>query len=150
MVSNISEVALQTVRVPTREEILDLQDSMLQHQTQMPEAIHRFAPGMYMREFNMPAGMLVVGKTHKHAHFMMIMHGKAHIVSEFGNEVLEAGHISVSQPGVKRVVLALEDTRFITLHVNEDDTHDLGLIEARHIEAEPLFALQKQEMEKLL
>jgi len=137
-------------RAPTRERILDLQSDMLPHQCEMPEAIHRFAPGMYMREFNMPAGMLVVGKTHKHAHFMMIMKGRAQIASEFGNEILEEGHISVSQPGVKRVVLALEDTRFITLHVNKEDSEDLAVIEAEHIEPEPMFMLQKQEMEKLL
>ena len=136
--------------MPSREQILDLQSAMLPHQCEMPEAIHRFAPGMYMREFNMPAGMLVVGKRHKHAHFMMLISGRAQIVSEFGNEILEAGHIAVSQPGVKRVVLALEDARFITLHVNKDDCEDLAVIEAEHIEPEPMFALQKQELEKLL
>lgn len=135
---------------PTRAQILDLQDQMLSHMCALPEPIHRFAPGMYMRELTIPAGMVVVGKTHRHAHFLLVMSGRAQVASEFGNEILEAGHISLSQPGVKRAVLALEDTRFITVHVNKDDSEDLEIIEAEHIEPEPMFALQKEEMEKLL
>lgn len=143
-------VANEAARIPSRENILDLQSAMLQKQVDLPDPIHRFAPGMYMRELTIPSGMIVVGKTHRHAHFLMVLSGRAHVVSEFGGDILEAGHISVSLPGVKRVVLALEDTRFITIHVNKDDSEDLEIIEAEHIEPEPMFALQKEEMEKLL
>lgn len=143
-------IEISPVRTPSKDDILDLQSAMLQKQIQLPAPIHRFAPGMYMRELTIPAGMLVVGKTHRHAHFLMVMSGKAQVVSEFGNDILESGHISLSMPGVKRVVLALEDTRFITIHVNKDDSEDLEIIEAEHIEPEPMFALQKQELEKLL
>lgn len=123
---------------PTREQIVKLQNAMLPMQCDQPEPRHFFAPGMYLRELVVPAGMLMVGKTHKHAHFLLVLKGRAEVLSEFGRMVVEAGHISISQPGVKRVVLALEDTQFVTVHVNASDTQDLEIIEAEHIEPETL------------
>lgn len=120
----------------TRGQILRLEQAMLPHSCVGPEAVHHFAPGMYLREFTMPAGMLVTGKTHRHAHFLMVSKGRALVHSEFGRQEVEAGHISVSQPGVKRVVYALEETTFVCIHANPDDTQDLELIEARQIVAQ--------------
>ncbi len=123
---------------PSRERIQDLQNAMVPIQCEQPEPRHFFAPGMYLRELVVPAGMLIVGKIHKHEHFLMVLKGKAEVISEFGRMTVEAGHISISPAGVKRVVLALEDTQFVTVHVNKDDSHDLTVIEAEHIEPELL------------
>lgn len=123
---------------PTREQIVRLQEAMLPQQCAQPDPTHFFAPGMYLRELTVPAGMLLVGKTHRHAHFLVVTKGRAEVISEFGRSVVEPGHISVSQAGVKRVVLALEDTQFITVHLNPSDTEDLTIIEAEHIEPEVL------------
>ena len=124
--------------VPTREQITLLQEAMLPIQSEQPEPKHFFAPGMYLRELTVPAGMLLVGKTHKYAHFLVVTKGRAEIISEFGRTIVEPGHISVSQAGVKRIVLALEDTQFITVHLNPSDTTDLVVIEDEHIEPEVL------------
>lgn len=123
---------------PTRDQIIQLQSAMVPHQCEQPDPRHFFAPGMYLRELTVPAGMLMVGKTHKHAHFLLVLKGRAEVISEFGRMVVEAGHISISQPGVKRVVLAIEDTQFVTVHLNQSDTQDLEIIEAEHIEPEVL------------
>lgn len=123
---------------PTREQIVRLQEAMLPQQCEQPEPTHFFAPGMYLRELTVPAGMLLVGKTHRHTHFLVVTKGRAEVISEFGRAVVEPGHISVSQAGVKRVVLALEDTQFITVHLNPSDTQDLAIVEAEHIEPEIL------------
>lgn len=123
---------------PTREQIVRLQEAMLPQQCEQPKPTHFFAPGMYLRELTVPAGMLLVGKTHKHAHFLVVTKGRAEVISEFGRTLVEPGHISVSQAGVKRVVLALEDTQFITVHLNPSDTQDLTIVEAEHIEPEVL------------
>lgn len=136
--------------VPTREKIQRLQETMLPMQTEQPEPRHFFAPGMYMRELVVPSGMLMVGKIHKHAHFLMVLKGKAEVISEFGRMVVEAGHLSVSPAGVKRVVLALEDTQFVTVHVNKNDSQDLQIIEAEHIEPEVLSLNDKDKQEHIL
>jgi hypothetical protein len=121
---------------PSRERIERLQAEMLPHACAMPQAVHHFAPGMYGREFSMPAGMLVVGKIHRHAHLMMCVKGRATVVDEFGRYEVSAGFVQTSKPGAKRVVLAHEDTVFVTVHLNPSDTQDLCAIEAEHIEPE--------------
>jgi quercetin dioxygenase-like cupin family protein len=103
-----------------------------------------------MRELVVPAGMLMVGKIHKHAHFLMVLKGKAEVISEFGRMIVEAGHLSVSPAGVKRVVLALENTQFVTVHVNKNDSQDLQIIEAEHIEPEVLSLNDKEKQEHIL
>lgn len=118
---------------PTREQIMRLQAAMTPLQTEQPIPEHYFAPGMYGRTLLVPAGMCIVGKTHRHAHLLMVLKGHATIASEFGVDELCAGYVGVSQPGVKRVVLAHEDTLFVTVHHNPGDTQDLEEIEAQHI-----------------
>lgn len=135
--------------LPTRDQITRLQEAMLPIQCDQPEPRHFFAPGMYLRELIVPAGMLMVGKTHKHAHFLLVLKGRAEVISEFGRMIVEAGHISISQPGVKRVVLALEDTQFVTVHLNQSDTQDLQVIEAEHIEPETLELSAPNSLEVL-
>jgi quercetin dioxygenase-like cupin family protein len=124
--------------VVTREHILKLQEAMLHIETEAPEPNHYFANGMYLRELTIPAGALIVGKTHKHEHFLIVTRGRAMVVSEFGEEEVEAGYVGVSPPGAKRAILALEETTFLTTHVNGTNTQDLKLIEEEHIVDEHL------------
>jgi hypothetical protein len=122
--------------VVRRGQINALQSAMIPLQCLPPEPVHHFAHGMYVRELTIPAGMLVVGKIHLHQHMVMVLKGRAIVLSEFGCDEMTAGFIAVSQPGVKRVVLTLEDTTFATVHLNPTDTQDLEVIEATHIEPE--------------
>lgn len=136
---------------PTREQIVRLQQAMVEKQCPMPEAVHHFAPGMYGREFSMPAGMVVVGKIHKHGHLMMVVKGRATVVDEFGRYEVAAGFVQASRPGAKRVVYAHEDTTFVTVHLNAGDSQDLDLIEAEHIapedaESQALLERARKEM----
>ncbi len=133
------EVSSEAVGNPSREQILRLQDAMIPLATELPVPGHYFAPGMYARELLVPKGMVIVGKTHRFAHFLMVLKGRAAVVSEFGREELSAGYVGVSQAGVKRVVIGLEDTLFVTVHVNERDSQDLAVIEAEHIVPENLL-----------
>lgn len=81
---------------------------------------HHFAPGAYGREMRLPAGMVVVGKIHRHAHINVISQGRVRVFTE-GEGLLElaAPLTFVSSPGTKRVVYVLEDTVWTTVHVTE-------------------------------
>jgi len=135
-----SEILEQSSSLPTRAQIIDLQNAIIESglSVELPEPTHFFAKGMYMRELTVPAGMRLVGKIHLHEHFLIVTKGKAEVISEFGRSVVEAGHLSISPAGVKRVVVAIEDTQFVTIHLNATDTNDLEVIEAEHIEPEEL------------
>lgn len=147
--SKKNDEIIESSPLPNRNKIIQLQEAMRSMACKQPDPRHFFAPGMYLRELVVPAGMLMVGKIHKHEHFLMVLSGRAEVISEFGRDIVEAGHISVSPAGVKRVVLALEDTQFVTVHVNPTDTHDLELVEAEHIEPEVLDTLAHELKEKL-
>jgi quercetin dioxygenase-like cupin family protein len=115
---------------PTREQIVRLQRALIPVQCQIPEAAHHFAPGMYGRELTLPAGMVIVGKIHRHGHLLMVTKGRATVIDEFGRYEVAAGFVQVSKPGAKRVVYMHEETTFVTVHLNPTDTKDLEAIEA--------------------
>lgn len=131
--------------VPTFAQIEALQAAMIPIQTPLPEPVHHFAPGLYLRELTVPAGMLVVGKIHRREHPIIVLRGKAIIWSEHGTAVLEGGHLAISPPGIKRVALAIEDTTFLTIHANREDSRDLDVIEAEHIEPELMLSGSERE-----
>lgn len=94
---------------------------------------HHFAPGQYAREIFIPQGSLIVGKRHVHAHVNILSLGKVMVFSEhFGLQEMQAPYTFVSPPGTKRVIAALEDTIWTTVHVT--DKTDLSEIEAELIQ----------------
>lgn len=89
---------------------------------------HKFAPGVYVREIFIPKGTCVVGKIHKHEHPNFLMSGDVLVVTEGeGRQHLKAPLSMISKAGTKRIVFALEDTVWITVHATEET--DLKKIE---------------------
>lgn len=103
-------------------------------QVEMP-TFHHFADGMYGRELHQPAGSLVVGKTHKREHFLIIMKGVLQIAMDSGVRNVAAPCVIVSAPGAKRALLALQDSVYMTVHRTKKK--NLDKIEKELIEAAP-------------
>lgn len=110
--------------------------------TQHPEAVqgdseqfplvHRFAPGVYVREIFIPAGSLLTGKLHKQAHPVFLMQGAIRVYTEGGGmQELVAPLVFIAPAGTKRAALALEDTVWVTVHATSST--DLEAIEAEVI-----------------
>lgn len=126
---------------PSRAQITRLQERMVasgQGVSLDAGLRHLFAPGMYGRELAIPAGMVVVGKVHRHQHFTFLLSGEATINTDRGMERITGPHVWVSQEGAKRALATHTDCVFFTVHLNPDDTQDLAVIEARTIEPEAL------------
>jgi len=146
----VTESAAHAIQgeAPMRDQIVRLQEAMLPMQCEQPDLNTSSRRDVLARAYS-ASRMLIVGKIHKHEHFLLVLKGRAAVISEFGRMTVEAGHISNSPAGVKRIVLALEDTQFVTVHANKDDSHDLEIIEAHHIEPEILaIADRPQEVLK--
>ncbi len=92
---------------------------------------HRFAPGAYAREMKIPKDSWIIGKIHKHAHFNFITSGKVVVLTEEGPMVITAPYTFVSSTGTKRLVIALEETTWTTIHVTDET--DLEKIESHVI-----------------
>ncbi len=88
---------------------------------------HHFAPGIYMREFHLPAGVVVTGKIHRTEHLNVIVQGHCS-VNCLGKELdINAVYSFVSLAGVKKAVYAHTDTVWMTVH--RTDEIDLDRIE---------------------
>ena len=83
---------------------------------------HHWAPGMYAREILLPAGVLIVGKIHRHAHVNTVVRGHVWVATEAGLHEIVGPHTFTSDPGTKRVVLALQETVWITYHPTDKET----------------------------
>lgn len=98
------------------------------------EVRHHFPPGLYGRELHIPEGVVLVGKTHRHAHRCWLQSGTIRVVCALhGARTLEGPLYFDSAAGTKRVIYALEDTVMVTYHANPTNTTDLAIIEAEHI-----------------
>lgn len=119
-------------RLANRDAVQRLQEEILAHPNAVPASefpvAHHYAPGMYAREMLIPADSVIVGKIHRHAHVNVISAGRVRVFTEHTG-VLEfsAPYTFVSEPGAKRVVYALEDTVWTTIH--STDSTDPAYIE---------------------
>jgi hypothetical protein len=118
-------------RKSMREKIDTLEAQMVKHEPLEIRTRHYFSNGLYAREITIPKGTLLTGKIHKTVHLNIISKGRIAVVTEFGEQIIEAPATIVSQPGTKRVGYALEETVWTTLH-GTDET-DLEKLEAQLI-----------------
>lgn len=110
--------------------VFDLQKSLLELEQLDIPVEHHFAPGNYARECFLPAGSVVIGKVHRHAHVNIISKGKVTVATSEGLHEYEAPLTFISEPGTKRALIVHEDTVWTTVHPNPTDTQDLALIES--------------------
>ncbi len=101
---------------------------------------HNFADQIYLRQMNMSKDQLVVGAFHNHKHIWFLMTGRVSIKSN--EEIVEhvAPCYTVSEPGTQRFIYAHEDSIFINIHKNPNNTTNIK-------ELENLWAKQKYLIE---
>ena len=90
---------------------------------------HAFADGVYIRQMDMVKDTVVVGAIHKHLHVWFLLTGHVTIATEDVTEDYIAPCYVVSTPGVKRVILASEDSIFVNIHKNPSNTQDIDQLE---------------------
>lgn len=109
---------------------------------------HYFAPGVYLREIFMPAGLIVIGKIHKTEHFNLIEKGSCSIIHADGTtERLIAPCTFVSKAGVQKVLYIHEDCIWRTIHVTNE--RDLERLEAELIEPDSSYPQLDRAQERL-
>ncbi len=128
----------------SRKKILDLEKSLIniadginvegdgEHvvtESKIAPIKHTFADGIYVRQMDMKADSVVVGAIHKHLHVWFLLTGHVTIATEDTTEDYIAPCYVVSTPGVKRVILANEDSIFVNIHKNPSNTKDLNVLE---------------------
>lgn len=108
---------------------------------------HMFSEGVYTREIFMPAGVLVIGKTHKTTHLNVVLTGRCEVLINGELRTLEAPYTFESLAGSQKTLYIFEDCRWMTIHVNKDNERDLSILEDRYIDSEDT---QGEEILKLI
>jgi len=111
------------------------------------EPVHRFAPGLYVRELTVPAGCVIVGKVHKHESVNILVKGSALLACDGRVEKVSAPLTFVSGPGRQKAAYVLEDMTWINVHPTQET--DLVKIEAEFIEKDEGFEAHKLQLETL-
>lgn len=114
-----------------RASILKLEAAMMampEHQIEI-KTTHHFAPGVYMREIFIPKGTTLTGKIHKTEHLNILSRGDISVWTEDGMKRVTASTVIKSQPGIKRVGYAHDDSVWITVHPNVSEETDVDKIE---------------------
>lgn len=105
------------MNAPATQDSVEMLEGHLLEQPQVDcPVMHRFAPGVYMREIFMPAGSLIIGHRHKTKHFNVVMQGKAWVSQNGKVDLVYAPDTFVSEPGVRKCLLILEDMIWQTVH----------------------------------
>jgi hypothetical protein len=75
---------------------------------------HYFSNGVYTRELHIPKGTMILGKIHRYECINIISKGKIAIYdNETDYTILEAPHTFISDAGVSKLGISLEDTIWI-------------------------------------
>lgn len=77
---------------------------------------HHFAPGLYLREVHVPAGLVTVGKIHKFPCINILAKGDRSTLIDGRIERIQAPHVSTSPAGMKRVSYTHADSVWMTVH----------------------------------
>ena len=113
------------------EKIEQLEGAMLELPQVDCREEHFFAPGLYIRQITIPAGVLVVGHEHKTEHVNIMLKGRVTIATAEGVATLVAPMTFIAPKG-RKVAFALEETVWQNVHATEE--RDLSKIEEAFIE----------------
>lgn len=93
---------------------------------------HHFGPNIYIKEVTMPAGSVIIGKSHKIEHVCNMMSGRMIIVQEDGSKIeLVAPMTFIGKPG-RKVAYIIETVVFQNIY-STDET-DIEKLESMFVE----------------
>jgi hypothetical protein len=118
----------------SRQDVQELQRSLMHMPQVEPVTTHYFADGMYARTVFRKAGVMVIGKIHRKEHFFSIVQGEMSVLTDAGMERHKAPWVIVSPIGTKRITFAHEDSTVMTVH--RVSSQDLEAIEEELVEFE--------------
>ena len=117
------EILKQRQKVDDFEELIKSMPGSVEGDSDSFPLHHMFGGGIYLREILLPAGSTCVGKIHKTKHPNFILKGKCIVTSNVSNDpiMINAPAYFFSDVGVKKVVHAIEDTTWVTVHITDKD-----------------------------
>lgn len=114
-----------------RAKIQELEDFLLDQPQESLPVRHIFANGLYLREADIPAGLIITGSIHLDEHANILSRGSIRIMTEDGVSTVTAPQTFICRPGVKKVGVVLEDATMTNIHANPENITDPDELERR-------------------
>ena len=77
---------------------------------------HHFSDGIYLRSLFMPAGMVAVGRIHRHQTMNVLVYGEIQITTDEGIKTITGPTVFNTKPGTKKVAHAITDCLLYNIH----------------------------------
>jgi hypothetical protein len=117
------------VVTPSRKSVERLESYLREFPQVEIKAEHKFAPGLYIRQITIPAGVLATGAACKEEHFSVMVSGRMSVLADGAIRDIAGYHDWIAPAGVKRVGIAVEDTVWFTVHPNPTNERDIAKLE---------------------
>jgi hypothetical protein len=127
----------ENFNLATQESKMDLAQAMLKVPQKECAVVHRFGPGVYIREAIYPPNVLIVGLEHVGEHINVLLKGKINVIDGNGAiTYMEAPHMFVAQAGSK-VGYTLEEVVWQNIYSTTET--DIEVLEKTLFKTPPLF-----------
>lgn len=132
----------------TLKQVETLEQGFLQQEQQDCPVVHRFGPGIYIREVTIPGGTLSIGHYQKTTHLNIMLKGRVIMVNENGEKTeLVAPQTFVSGPG-RKVGLIVETMVWQNVYATTET--DVEKLEELFLEKSQVWKDYKKEQDLLL
>lgn len=147
--SQVLPLVLDGKILKIKEPKIDLLEKMWLNQEQAPcPVVHRFAPGVCVREVKIPAGTYAIGHHQNFAHLNILLKGRVSIRNEDGTFTeLTAPMVFVGKPG-RKIGFIHEDMTWLNIY-HTDET-DVEKIENHFVRKSQAFEEMKEHHQKAL
>lgn len=119
----------------------EVEKMMLDLPQESAPVIHRFAPGLYIREVSLPGGTFAIGHEQTTEHLNIMVKGKVHMAD---GTTLTAPMIFVGKPGRKAGFIE-EDTVWLNIYATEET--DVEKLEATYLRKSEVFTEHEKARE---
>ncbi len=129
---------MQSLEVKWNKGTLALEAQMLKEEQVSVPVVHRFGPGIYIREVSFLAGTLAIGHHHTSEHVNILLKGRATMLTEDGvTWDIEAPFFYIAQPG-RKVAYFYEASVWQNIFATEET--DVDALEKQYLVKSPVFA----------
>jgi len=109
--------------------------------------VHRFGPGIYIREVTMPAGIIAIGHAQRFAHTNLMLKGRVRVLNEDGSTTeLVAPLFFVGKPG-RKIGYVLEEVVWQNIYATTET--DIDTLEATYLDKSAAWQANDMQMRRL-
>tara|TARA_R110000823_G_scaffold109864_2_gene229572 strand:+ start:71 stop:916 length:846 start_codon:yes stop_codon:yes gene_type:complete len=115
----LSVALVKPFAIAKHEGVEEIEAELLNMPQVDPGIIHRFGPGIYIREMSVPAGTMFIGHSHKYPHTNILLAGTVVVQVNGEMQTIIAPSIFVAAPG-RKLAYVIDDCVWQNIYATEE------------------------------